>query len=133
MGSVVSGYPGRICKVKFESGSYWYEGNYEIGDIVYVDGAKKGEIGRVVETEETTLYGGHFKIEKCVAHVDEFVEADVETIWKSYKPAARKEYLARFDLDEKTQKKKFMNVMNHKWTVFGETNQNWQEFLDSIR
>lgn len=131
--SGVVGYPGRCCKVKFESGSYYYEGNFEVGDIVYVDGAQKGKIGRVIEVEDKTLYGGFYKIEQCVAHVDPFVEEDVESIWKSYKPAARKEYLAKFGLDEKTQKKKFLNVMNHKWTVFGEKNQNWNDFLDSIR
>lgn len=131
--SSVTGYPGRCCKVKFETGAYYYEGNYEIGDIVYVDGAKKGEIGRVIEIEDKTLYGGLCKIEKCVAHVDEFVEADVEAIWKSYKPADRKLYIVRIGLDEKTQKKKYLNVMNHRWTVFGKTNQNWQDFLASIR
>ena len=129
----VSGYPGRCCKVKFESGSYYYEGNYEVGDIVYVEGAKKGEIGRVVETEDRTLYGGHFKIEKCVAHVNEFIEADVELIWKAYKPADRKAYLTRLGLEENTTKKKFLNLMNHRWTVFGEKNPDWEAFKNSIR
>ena len=131
--SNLSGYNGRACKVKFASGSYWYEGNHEIGDIVSVNGAKKGEIGRVVEIEDKVMYGGLCKTEKCIAHADPFVEEDVEAIWKSYKPKERKEYLKRLGLDETITKKKFISIADYKWTNFAIKNNNWNDFLESLK
>jgi hypothetical protein len=131
-GSVVSGYNGRACKVKFESGSYWYEGNHEVGDIVSVTGAKNGEIGRVVEIEDKVMYGGLYKTEKCIAHADPFVEEDVEAIWKSFKPKDRKEYLRSMGLDEAMTKKKFISVMDYKWTKFAVKTNDWKKFIELL-
>ena len=60
--SGITGYPGRCCKVKFESGAYYYEGNYEVGDIVYIYCSKpfskviyKMEVVNINITKEHTI------------------------------------------------------------------------------
>ena len=124
---------GRKCKVKFEVGSYYYAGNFEIGDLVYADGAKSGNLGRVVSVEDGVNIRGYYRITNKVGHADPFVESDIEKIWTSYKPKDRREYMTRLGLNETTTKKKFVSTMDYEWTKFALTNNNWNEFLDSVK
>ena len=123
---------GRKCKVKFESGAYYYAGDYEIGDIVYSDGSMSGKLGRITAIEDNAFVHGLQKINKKVGHADSFVEEDVEAIWKSYKPKERKEYLAKMGLDEGMTKKKFISVMDYKWTKFAVKENDWQKFVELL-
>lgn len=123
---------GTLCKVKLQGGTYWYVGEYEINDIVTVDGAKKGLMGIVTEVDKDRSTSGYLKILEKVGHVSEFKENEVELIWKSYKPAARKEYLLRIGLETEITKKKFLTLMYWKWVEYCVKNDNWEEFLKSI-
>ena len=122
--------PKEKCKVKFESGSYWYTGDYEVGDIVYVEGAKSGCVGRVtVSVKDGSGEAAFYPIINKVGHADEFVEADIEALWASMKPKDRKEYLVKIGLEEKTTKKKFISVMDYQWTKFALNENDWSKFL----
>lgn len=122
----------KTCKVKFESGSYWYAGDYQIGDLVYVDGAKKNSLGKVVETKEQTA-GGFHSVLNCVGHIGEFISEDIENIWNSYKPKERKEYLAKLSFPDKTTKQKFLSAIEWQWTVFAQKQNDWNAFLQMLR
>ena len=124
---------GRKCKVKFESGAYYYVGDYEVGDIVYSDGSMSGKIGRITDVEDGAFVHGLQKIKQRVGHADPFVEADIEEIWASYKPKARKEYLVKLGLDEGITKKKFISVMDHKWTLFALKDNDWDAFINAVK
>ena len=123
---------GRKCKVKFESGAYYYSGEFEIGDLVYSDGAKSGNLGRVVAVEDNVNIHGYYEIKSKVGHADPFIEEDIEAIWKSYKPKERKEYLVKLGLDETITKKKFISIMDYKWTQFAVKKNDWTAFLKSL-
>lgn len=59
--SAVTGTPehiGTLCRVKLQGGTYWYTGDYEVNDIVTVDGAKKGLIGVVTEVSKDRSTSG---------------------------------------------------------------------------
>jgi hypothetical protein len=123
---------GRKCKVKFEKGAYYYSGDFEVGDLVYSDGAKDGNLGRIISVEDNVNIHGLYKIKEKVGHADPFVEEDIEAIWKSYKPKERKEYLAKMGLDEGMNKKKFISVMDYKWTKFAAKENNWKKFVELL-
>ena len=126
--------PDERCRVKFESGSYWYTGDFEVGDLVYVEGAKAGCLGRVtISVKDGSGEAAFYPIINKVGHADPFIEKDIEEIWSYYKPKERKEYLIRLGLDEKTSKKKFISIMDYKWTQFALTNNDWKAFLLTIR
>ncbi len=120
------------CKVKFESGSYWYSGDYEVGDLVYVAGAKSKDLGKVVETKEQDDSNFH-EIVKCVGHIGTFIVEDVENIWKAYKAKARKEYLLKMRLEEALTKQKFISLMEWQWTLFAQKQNDWNTFLEQVK
>ena len=124
---------GRKCKVKFEKGTYLYSGDYEIGDIVNVDGMKSGALGRVVGIEDGVDVYSYLKITGKVGHADPFVEADIEAVWKSFKPKERKEWLVKFGLDEAMTKKKFITTMDYKWTKYAAKNNDWDKFVEDVK
>lgn len=124
---------GRLCRVKFEKGSYDYAGDYEVGDLVYVDGAKSGELGRIVSIKDNAVIEYIYKIKSKIGSAGPFVESDVESIWKSYKPQERKEYLGRLGLDPTMTKKKFLSIMDHQWTLFATKNNDWNAFLANVQ
>jgi hypothetical protein len=124
---------GRLCRVKFEKGAYDYAGDYEVGDLVYVDGAKSGQLGRVVSTKDNEVIEYIYQIQSSVGHADPFIETDIEAIWKSYKPQERKEYLGRLGFDPTMTKKKFISIMDHKWTLFAAKNNDWNAFLTDVK
>jgi hypothetical protein len=123
---------GRKCKVKFEGGAYYYAGDYEIGDIVYSDGSMNGKLGRITAVADNAFIHGLQKIKEKVGHADPFVEEDVEAIWKSFKPKDRKEYLRKMGLDEAMTKKKFITVVDYKWTKYALQNNDWQKFIEQL-
>ena len=118
------------CKVKFDGGTYWYKGDYQVGDLVYVEGAKSGCLGKVVERVEAG--GGEaafYNITSFVCRIGEFVASDIEAIWMSYKPKERKTYLAKLGMAENMTKKKFVSEMDKKWTEFAQKEDDWEKFL----
>ena len=123
---------GRACKVKFEVGTYTYAGDFNVGNIVKVEGAKAGCIGRVVEIDDNATLDGLYKITDCIGVADAFVEADIEVLYTSKKPAERKPYLVKLGLDEKTTKKKFLSVMDYRWTVFAIKDNDWKKFVGLV-
>lgn len=120
------------CKVKFENGSYWYLGDCAVGDLVYVEGAKKGNLGKVMETKMQAA-GGFYRITECVGHIGEFVFADIEDIWNAYKPKDRKEYLLKLGIEDKMTKQKFLSLAEWKWTLFAQKENDWAHFLQLLR
>lgn len=123
---------GRSCKVKFESGTYTYVGDYNVGDIVKVEGAKAGCIGRVVEVEDNVVVEHLFKITEHLGHATSFIETDIEPLYSTKKPSVRKQYLSSLGIDEKATKKKFLSIMDYKWTLFAIKNNNWKAFVEMV-
>jgi hypothetical protein len=124
---------GRACKVKFERGTYQYVGNYEVGDLVHTEGAMKGQLGRVISVEDNANVTGLMAVVDKVGHADPFIEADMESLWKSYKPKDRKAYLTRLGLEETTAKKKFFSVMDSRWSRFAAEQNDWPRFVEAVR
>ena len=124
---------GRVCKVQFEKGYQYYQGNYEIGDIIYSDGNASGNLGRIIYVDDNAFLHGKQKIKQVVGHADPFVVEDVEAIWTSYKPKERKEYLVKLGLEETTTKAQFRKIMDYKWTLFAVKNNDWSRFIDCIK
>ena len=60
--SAVTDTYGTLCKVKMLGGTYYYIGDYEVDDIVTVDGAKQGLYGVVTEVAQNKVTNGHLKI-----------------------------------------------------------------------
>lgn len=124
---------GTLCKVKMEGGTYWYIGEYELNDIVTVEGAKNGLLGVIVEVSKDRNTSGYMKIVNKVGIIGEFVQEDVENLWKSYKPKDRNKYFARIGLEANLTKKKFTTLMYWRWVKYCiQHNNNWEEFLNSI-
>lgn len=120
------------CLVKFESGSYWYIGDYKPGDLVYVEGAKAGKLGRVVETKVQNG-GDLYDIAQYVGHIDPFVSGDMENIWNGYAVQDRKEWLLKLDLPDNMTKQKFLSSMEWQWTLFAQKQNDWNTFLQLLR
>ena len=119
------------CKVKFESGSYWYQGEVQLNDIVKVEGAKAGQIGKVVEIGTVVENNGLYKITEKLGNIGDFDEKYFENWWDSYKPKERKEHLKNIKIDEKVTKKKFLSIMEFEWIDFVLKNGNkWDVFVD---
>ena len=123
---------GTLCKVKLQGGTYMYVGEYEINDIVHVEGAKSGLMGVVIEVLKDRSTSGCLKILEKTGHISEFIEADVKAIWKSYKPAARKEYLVKIGFEPEITKKKYLTLMYWKWVEYCVKNDDWEDFIKSI-
>ena len=120
-----------ICKVKFQGGAYWYKGDFEVGDIVKVDGKKAGVLGRVIEKSMGTGTDFANVVEK-IGHVGDFIIVDIEKIYSSRKTADRREWLKNKGFDEKTTKVKFVSLMEWEWVAFALENNNWSEFLKYV-
>ena len=122
----------KTCRVKFESGTYWYIGDYAVGDLVYVEGSKKDCLGKVTETKEQDA-GGFYRITKCVGHIDAFIAEDIEAIWNAYKPKDRKEYLLKLGIEDKMTKTKFLSLAEWQWTLFAQKENDWTHFLQLLK
>lgn len=126
--------PMDICKVRFIDGySYWYYGNYEIGDLVYVEGAKSNILGKVTQKAKEGEYSVCYNVTNCVGHItNEFITKDIENIWDSYTVKDRKTFLLSIGLLENTNKKKFLSTMENKWIEFANKEDNWESFLMEV-
>lgn len=121
-----------ICKVRFEDGrAYWYTGDFKVGDLVLVKGAKEGCLGIVKETK--IGYACLYEVIRCIKNIELFKSEDIENIWSSYKAKERREYLNKLGLDEKMAKKKFLSVMESKWVEFAREENDWEKFIESIK
>lgn len=126
--------PGTECKVKFEKGSYMYLGDYAVGDIVLVEGAKSGCLGRVIQSTKTNNCNtSYYKIIEKVGHAQDFSEKKMENIWNSFSPTDRKAWLVQLGMDEKTTKKKFLSVMDARWTKAAYEKNTWEEFENAVQ
>lgn len=124
---------GTLCRVKLQGGTYWYVGDYDINDIVSVDGAKKGLFGIVVEIAKNQNTFGYLNILDKRGYLVPFHEDEVEAIWKSYKPVARKEYLAKIGFEPEITKKKFLTLMFWKWVEYCVQDNDWNKFIESYK
>ena len=106
----------RTCKVKFVDGrSYWYNGNYEVGDLVRVDGAKKDLLGIVVETSTAAEHPVYCEIKRYFHNAELFKEEEFLTKWESFKAKDRRIWLESVGLDPAMTKKKFLSTMESLW------------------
>jgi len=122
------------CKVKFESGTYWYRGDVQLNDAVKVEGAKAGQIGKVIELDTTPESSGLYKVTENLGNVGDFDEEEFEELWNSYKPKDRKEKLKLWGMDEKVTKKKFLSIVEFRWINFVLKNgDDWDRFMEGFR
>ena len=125
-----------VFKVRFIDGySYWYLGfDFKIGDLVYVDGAKKKILGVVKEVSKKGEHDAIYFIEEKLGHINNsFNSNEIEDIWRSYKSKDRKIYLESKGIDTGVVKKKFISLMESKWIIFAKDCDNWDMFLKSLK
>lgn len=121
------------CKVRFnDNRAYWYLGKYEVGDLVYVDGAKTGCLGIIKETSTYAVHAAIYSVTSHVGHVEGFIEEDILALWDSKKAKERKPYLVDLGLDEKVTKKKFVAMAENKWISVNQNGVEWEEFLKAV-
>lgn len=122
-----------MCKVKFDSGTYWYVGKYNVNDIVKVEGTKSGQLGRVIDVGMVVENNGLYKIIEHIGHVTPLDVSFFENIWDSYKPKDRKEYLKSIGINETITKKKFISILESRWILFALDNENdWESFTKTF-
>ena len=121
-----------ICKVKFQGGAYWYKGDFEVGDIVKVDGKKAGVLGKVVE-KSMGLGTDWASVTEKIGNIGEFIVSDIEKIYTSFKTQERREWLKNKGLDEKITKVKFVSLMEWEWVNFALENNDWNTFLEKVK
>ena len=125
---------GKVCKVRFRNQHQYYQGDFNVGDIIYSDGKDSGNLGRIIHVDEFAFLHGKQKIHKAVGHASEFIHEDIEEIWTSYKPKARKEYIKSMGLEETMTKKQFFSFIDYKWTLFAyQKGDNWKEFVEMVK
>ena len=118
------------CKVRFvDNKSYWYLGDYKIGDLVYVEGVKKNILGQVKELSDTHKTTAICNIVNYIGNVDLVNKEEIESIWNSYKPKERKLYLKSIGLDDTINKNKFIAEIENKWIEFAQKENNWEKFI----
>lgn len=121
------------CKVRFsDNRAYWYLGKYEVGDLVYVDGAKTGQLGIVKDVSTHVAYPAFYSVQSHIGHIELFVENDIAVIWDSKKPKDRKVYLVNVGADEKITKKKFLALAENKWISVAQNGVAWDDFVQSL-
>lgn len=122
------------CKVRFDDNrSYWYIGDYKIGDLVYVDGAKKDCLGQVKDLSTTKEQTAIYEVLNKIGNIDLANVEDIESIWSYYKPKERKEYLRSLGFEEDITKKKFVCLIENKWIEFAQKNNDWNKFILEIK
>ena len=122
------------CKVRFtDNYSYWYLGEYQIGDLVYVDGAKSNILGQVKEVSDSSKTTAIYNIVKHIGNVGLANKEEIESIWTSYKAKERKVYLKSIGLDETINKNKFIALIENRWLEFAQTNNNWTDFIKTLK
>lgn len=123
------------AKVKFEQGTYWYINpeNFEIGDLVYVEGTKEGCLGKIIEIGNLYDNFAAYNIKQKVGHVDFFDALTFANIWSSYKPKDRKEYLKSKDIPETVTKSRFINIMENRWNVECQKGNAWNDFVSKYK
>lgn len=126
-----------VCEVRFsDNRSYWYLGKYNIGDLVYVDGNREGSLGQVKRVDQylISVDSAYRNVVKFVCNVDLFKSEDIEPIWTSFaKVKDRKIYLKSIGLEETISKKKFLTLMENRWLEFAQKDNNWENFVNSVR
>jgi hypothetical protein len=126
--------PNAYAKVKFTDGrSYWYVNDVSgnVGDLVYVDGAKTGVLGKIIEVSQDAA--GIQMVTTIVGHVGPFDANVFEEIWSSYKTKDRREYLKSIEIDETVTKNKFINIIENRWNEFAQKNNDWDEFMKDYK
>lgn len=121
------------CKVRFvDNYSYWYLGDYQIGDLVYVDGTKHNLLGQVKDVSDTFHTTAIYEVVKHIGNVGIANREEIEAIWTSYKPKERKVYLKSIGLDETINKNKFIALIENRWLEFAQKENDWDKFMQSI-
>lgn len=123
---------GRVCRIQFGSGYNYYQGPFEVGDIIRSSGKQTGTLGRITAIEDDAFLHGRHKIYQIVGHADPFIEDEIEAIWKSFKPKERKAWLSKIVNDDAMTKVKFLRVINHQWTLYAFKNNNWEQFKTDL-
>ena len=122
------------CKVRFvDNYSYWYLGDYKIGDLVYVEGVKQGLLGQVKEISDSFHTTAIYNVVKHIGNVGIANREEIEAIWTSYKAKERKIYLKSIGLDETINKNKFIALIENRWLEFAQKENDWEKFIKSIK
>lgn len=103
-----------ICKVRFnDNRSYWYIGQYSVGDLVYVDGLKQGCLGQVKAISDTNIYNAAYRVIECVGHIDLIITEEVKAIWNSYKAKEKRAFLQSMGMDISVTEKQFVSLVEN--------------------
>lgn len=126
-------YDAPSCKVRFSDGkSYWYQGTYTHGDLVYVEGAKSGILGMVIEVSDTNKNGATQNVVSHIGNAAPFVPDVFEEKWKAHKPAERKLWLEKMSLKPEMTKKQFLTAMENTWIEEAGKGCSWNTFVRKV-
>lgn len=120
----------KTCKVRFtDNKSYWYMGDYNVGDLVHVEGKKEGLVGIVKETSIFSKNAASCKIVEFNKNVQMFESQVFEDEWSTYKPTQRKEYLREIGFDETLTKKQYLSLLESLWIGLSLNDWTWEQFV----
>lgn len=126
--------PKPTCKVRFvDNYSYWYLGDYKIGDLVYVGGVKSELLGQVKDVSDTFNSTAIYNVVKHIGNVGIANREEIAAIWTSYKAKDRKVYLKSIGLEETINKNKFIALIENRWIEFAQKENDWDKFISSIK
>ena len=83
----------KVVRVRFTDGkSYLYQGNYEPGTIVYVDGSKAGILGMVTSKEYSNNAYNLFSVSRVMGKAEQPEKKDLYVLYNGF---SKEEYVIR--------------------------------------
>ena len=123
-------------KVKFSSGrSYWYIGDYDIGDVVLVNGSNFENPGLVIEKSTLRKNPASAQI-LCKSKNGELFDAGYfVNLWESLPIKERRLYLFKLDLDIMMTKKAFLSMLEREWIKYlvEDDSASWNAFFEKYK
>ncbi len=120
----------RYRKVEFiNRKTYWYHGDAQVDDFVYVDGSQEGVLGSVAEGSEYAI--AMYSIQKIDGHMELEKQDDILNLWNSLNKPQRE--LAYNKLKIRIDKKQFIRDLHCMWIENSYKKMSWDEHLSLIK
>ena len=122
----------KYCRVKYVNNKcYWYEGDYQVGDLVYTRVQLSGVLGKVDMVSDRAQ--GVPIIIKKVGHIEMENVEDINELWHSLDRYQRERILKNLGVSGPCSKQKFRDWVGNTWTVAAfEGNTSWEQHLQNM-
>ncbi len=123
----------KYCRVKYVNNKcYWYEGDYQVGDLVYTGVQLAGVLGKV-DMVSDRAQGVPIIIEK-VGHIEMENVEDIDELWYSLDKQQRERILKNMGVSGLCSKKKFRDWIGNAWTIAAfEGNATWNQHIKNMQ